>query len=402
MKFFNRDGNKEEISRTEPGYEEGERHTPWTGVILLVIMVIAGISFGWRALDDLARVPTEPTSLSHCASRYFDGNNYVASSIVSSPLDYPSYYDKYYYSGVEEPACEWNNLEKEAGIPALEDQRRPLVKSLNDITQKDTQDLAVARDRRQQLEAEYDIRLQEQQAGVQSQAIPTLAQLQQQINQARQDEERLRAAVAANTVKTRATQDQIDALDEQIKTAYAPVFTAQNRLLRFYEFKVFLLQLLFVLPLFYFALRSYLKQLKKNSPYAIILTGVVGVMGVLLFRIIMVWFWDLFLAHLIEVLWNLIKSVEILRSIVFYLGMVLSFVIFGGAVYYLQKKIFDPRRLAIRRFRAKQCPQCQTSLDLSQDFCPQCGHHIRENCPTCGKPRFIELPFCPHCGTKKS
>ncbi|OGL87384.1 hypothetical protein A3I40_03800 [Candidatus Uhrbacteria bacterium RIFCSPLOWO2_02_FULL_48_12] len=92
---------------------------------------------------------------------------------------------------------------------------------------------------------------------------------------------------------------------------------------------------------------------------------------------------------------------EIIRSLVFYLGMILSFVLFGGAVYYLQKRIFDPRRVAIRRFRLKQCPRCQTNLDLAISFCPQCGHQIKERCASCGQARFVELPACPHCGGRK-
>ena len=39
--FFKK--NPEVISRTTPGYEEAERRTPTTGVILLILMFIAGI-----------------------------------------------------------------------------------------------------------------------------------------------------------------------------------------------------------------------------------------------------------------------------------------------------------------------------------------------------------------------
>ena len=189
-------------------------------------------------------------------------------------------------------------------------------------------------------------------------------------------------------------------MKNQLADAYQPVFAEQNQRLRWYDFLVFLLQVAFVLPLFFVALRVYLRQLKRNSPYAVIATAIVAVAGVLLLRVLLMWFWDLFLARLIEVLWQWIQNFQIILSLVFYLGMVLSFVIFGGAVYYLQKRIFDPRRVAIRRFRQKRCPQCQTTLDLAEMFCPNCGHHIRERCAACGEQRFLELPFCPHCGNK--
>src|SRR3989344_2450485 len=63
----------DEVSRTNPGYEEGERKTPAAGIILLVAMFITGIYFGWQAVDDLGRFPTQPQPLSYCGSRYQTG-----------------------------------------------------------------------------------------------------------------------------------------------------------------------------------------------------------------------------------------------------------------------------------------------------------------------------------------
>jgi len=401
FKFFKR--QSEDISRVEPGFEEGERRTPWTGVVLLIIMFIAGLSFGWRAVDDLARVPSRPADLSFCSTQYATYETIYRPSYISSPIapEAPGYYEKYGTYTPEEPPCVFNDLENAAGISELDQKRRAILKAIRDAVSTERQDYERARQRREELESQYNLRLQERQASIPSATPEALAEFQRQISAASQEEQRLSVLVDQKIAEERARSAELKAAEDKLREAYRPVFAEQHRRLRWYEFKVFLLQIVFVLPLFLLALRAYLRQLKRNSPYAIILTAIVGVAGVLLLRVILMWFWDLFLARLIEVLWEWIKSVEIIRSLVFYLGMILSFVLFGGAVYYLQKRIFDPRRVAIRRFRLKQCPRCQTNLDLAISFCPQCGHQIKERCASCGQARFVELPACPHCGGRK-
>ena len=47
LKFWKK--KEEEISRENPGFEESEHQTPKAGVILLIVMFIAGLFFGWRA-----------------------------------------------------------------------------------------------------------------------------------------------------------------------------------------------------------------------------------------------------------------------------------------------------------------------------------------------------------------
>src|SRR3989338_1622016 len=402
FKFFKR--QSEDISRVEPGFEEGERHTPWTGVVLLIIMFIAGIFFGWRAIDDLARVPSRPVDLSYCSATYATSETTYRPSFVSSPIvpEEPGYYQKYGTYSPEEPPCSFNDLEIAAGIPALDQEHRSILKAIHDSVGTERQDYERVRQRREELESQYNLRLQERQAGLPSATQEVLMDLQSKIAVASQEEQRLSILLDQKISAERARSAELKAIEDKLREAYRPVFAEQHRRLRWYEFKVFLLQIIFVLPLFLLALRAYLRQLKRNSPYAIILTAIVGVMGVLLLRVILLWFWDLFLARLIEVLWRWIQNFEIIRSLVFYLGMILSFSIFGGAVYYLQKRIFDPRRVAIRRFRLKQCPRCQTNLDLAVNFCPQCGHQIKEQCTFCNQARLVELPSCPYCGKRKS
>lgn len=403
MIFFKK--KPDQISRTNPGFEETERRTPKAGVLLLIIMFIGGIFFGWNALDDLARIPTEPEALSYCGTRYRTA--YVSRSLVqpyegSAPL-YQEYDTYDYYGSNNVKTCSFSELEKRHGVAALFEKRKPfadqvlaLQRELDGVNTSLRQ-LQQSLDRARQ---DYDLGLQERQGDVQKPLFP--------IPLTRESITNLEARVStldrqkADLTKRIATlNSQLKEIDDQIKVAYKPVLDEYNTALRWYDFYVFLLQFVFVLPFFWLTFALYLKLHRKNSPYTVIFLGILAVASILLLRVILFWFWGLFLERVLETIFRWMAEFKLLRSLVYYGGMVLMFVVFGGAVYILQKKIFDPRRVILRRFRARQCPHCQTDLNLSHLYCPNCGHQVREKCPQCGQDRFVNLPTCPHCGLHK-
>ena len=403
FKFFRK--KTEEISRTEPGFEETERKTPKAGILLLIIMFVAGIFFGWRALDDLGRIPNMPPRLSYCGSQYHTA--YVSYGRVepsrSSPLykeyDYRSYGDtRRGYS-----QCSFSEIERRHGIPELFLKKQPL-EIQRDNLEKSFQSLSASLHNTslqiERLLKQYGVGIQEIQARIEDPLFAT-AQIREQLQSLLGQEASLKSQIA-NLERQRKTLDaQIKVINEELGVAYKPVLKEYNRSLRWYEFQVFLLQAVFTFPFFWFVFRWYRRLHGKNSPYTIISVAILAVAAILVLRVILFWFWDLFLAEIIRTLWEWIQAVQILRSILFYVGMVLSFAIFGGAVYWLQKRIFDPRRVTLRRFRAKQCPHCQSSLDLAGLYCPNCGRQLKEKCSNCGAERFIGLPACPNCGARK-
>lgn len=403
MMFFKK--KLEPISRTNPGYEETERRTPKAGVILLVIMFIGGIFFGWNALDDLARIPTEPEALSYCGIRYRSA--YVKGSLVrpyegAGPL-YSDYKDYNYYDSYNVKTCGFSEREKRQGIIALFEKRKPLTDQVSSIQRKldgvniSLQQLQQSLDRTRQ---DYDLGLQERHGNVPNQLFP-ISPSQQSITELEVQKSSLNQQKIDLTRQVTILNTKLKEIDDQLMAAYKPVLNEYNTALRWYDFYVFLLQFVFVLPFFWLIFALYLKFHRKNSPYTVIFLGILAVASILFLRVILFWFWGLFLERVLETIFRWMREFELLRSLVFYAGMVLMFVIFGGAVYLLQKKIFDPRRVILRRFRARQCPHCQTDLNLSHLYCPNCGHQIREKCPQCGQDRFVNLPTCPHCGLHK-
>ena len=187
----------------------------------------------------------------------------------------------------------------------------------------------------------------------------------------------------------------------ELKGLYTEVQTDLRSEWRWHDFYSFLLQGIFVFPLFFLLLKMYFKLSRENSPYLIIFTFLLIPVSIFILKIVFVYFWGLFLGKILEVIWNLIKDIQILKSLLSYFGMIFVAAIFGGAVYFLQKKIFDPKRVAQRHLRDKKCPNCSFSLDLSKNFCSNCGHKIMEKCENCGKERFSDLSVCQYCQNRK-
>jgi hypothetical protein len=211
----------------------------------------------------------------------------------------------------------------------------------------------------------------------------------------------LRGQKAALEVSIDNLRAELKKADENVRDVYKNLLPEYKKEWRWYEFKVFLLEIVFVAPFFWLVFSLYRRFLYRKSPYTIIFTALLGVASILLIRIFIVWFWNLFLARILQTLWNYVQNFALLKSIVFYAGMALSIVVFGGAAYLLQKHIFDPRRVALRALKHNTCPQCEFSLDIAEEYCPNCGRHIREKCSNCGNMRFVDFPSCPHCGAKK-
>jgi hypothetical protein len=385
-----------DISRVTPGFEEKEQRTPIAGYFLLLIMFIAALFFGWRAIDDLKDVPQKPPQISHCARpfisygwedywRYGGYHDYY--------LPYESYEDPYDpftpVAKKEQPPCQFSSVENSFNIPPVFEKRKATDREFQEFQRKlntVSRDLGKA-------ERDYGLGLQETVAGEERKLYPT-PEIQQQIESLRAQKQEFEKSVAQARAK-------LIPLDEELKVLYGEMMKEYRKAWRWYEFKVFLLEAIFVFPFFFLVLWGYRRLLAKNSPYSIIFTALVGVASVLVLRILIVWLWSLFLARVIETIWEFIQNFALLKSILFYGGMVLSIAIFGGAVYMLQKRIFDPRRVAIRRLREKQCPHCRTSLDMAGEYCPNCGRILKEKCPQCGQIRWSDFPFCPHCKDRK-
>ncbi|OHB21199.1 MAG: hypothetical protein A2939_02100 [Parcubacteria group bacterium RIFCSPLOWO2_01_FULL_48_18] len=406
MKLFS--SSKEKVDAAAPGYEEREKKTPIVGYILLLAMFIISLWLGWQALDDLASIPKRPETLSRCADEFINQFEFLSRKYAYQHRDiyYEPPIEKYSpgapipaeYPGIrqtEEPPCNFSLYETGRGIHTRFDKKRSLEKEIAH-TQEDSAKTRTFLDATNQeiaaLERQYGIGLLEK--IVQGEGAFVDPVIREKVVSLGQQKEKLQNELSSSAGALEIAQSELKTANAGLLELYKDLSAEYDRAWKWHDFWVFLLQFLAAGPFFFVAFKYYLRLHRIDSPYTIILTALVAVASVLLVRVTLTWFWSLFLAEL----WQWIKNSAFLRSMVFYLGMLFSIAVFGGAVWFLQKKIFDPRRLSLRRMRNKECPVCRASLDLAKEYCPNCGTKISERCPSCGKDKFAALAHCPYCG----
>lgn len=367
-----------------------EQKTPKAGYLLLIAMVIVSLFFGWRAIDDLQNVPQKPEILSYCSGQFMpyeweDLGRYQDTRYAQPEYVYPPGYPV----KPRVTDCSFAQIEVKYGIPAAYERKKGFDLQLQNLQlelEKVTNSIL-------DYERQYNLGLQEKIAEEQRRLYP-IGAIQRNLQPLRQQKAELEIQI--DSVRAN-----LKPIEGELKGVYAKLLPEYRAEWRWYELKVFGLEALFVFPFFWIVFRIYRRLLYKKSPYTIIFTALLGVASILLIRIFIVWFWNLFLARIVQILWDYVQNFALLKSIFFYAGMGLSIVIFGGAVYLLQKHIFDPRRTALRALKHNKCPQCEFSLDIATEYCPNCGRHIKEKCPSCGNMRFVDFPSCPHCGNRK-
>jgi hypothetical protein len=168
-----------------------------------------------------------------------------------------------------------------------------------------------------------------------------------------------------------------------------------------YRIKVFLLSLLFVLPLFLYALRRYFSWKREDSPYTIIVGALLGAFSVLLLQVVGMFLYEIIPRRIIQLLIEFFTQFAFLRYVLYYGSVLLVIVLFGGIVYYIQKTVFSREAVALRSLKDRKCPICSFSIDLSMKHCPKCGHRLQSECASCHGMRFEDLPVCHQCGARR-
>ena len=383
MIFGKNKGEFKKEQTKEIGFEERERKTPFLGYVLLIAMAFVVLWLGFAALDDLRDVPQKPEALSNCAS------GYIMYEWQDSFHERRAYnYSPYLYekdSLTED--CVFSAIEKKHGVDKIYNSSKEARDKLNDLNSQ----LFEKQNQLNILREQYGIGLIEDIA--RKPGIYSPKEIGATIPELEKEVENIIAEVDSLEVLLKPS-------DDQLKEVYQKVQKEDRVSWRWYDFKVFVLELIFVLPVFYLLIRHYFKLARKNSPYSIILTFLLIPFSIFLLKMVFVYLWGLFLAVILEIIWNFIANIKLLKSLLTYVGMILSAGVFGGLVYLLQKKIFDPKRVALRHLRDKKCPNCSFSLDLAKDYCSSCGHKMLQKCEKCGEKRYSDLSVCQHCGDR--
>ena len=364
---------------SQNSFEEiSEKRTSTLGYILLILMVIFVIVVGETIFSDLKKIPEKPISPSSCIPTSI-GNlknlTYLNCSNNFNKIDKKFKLD-----------TEYKNIE-----PQLQK-----IVALNVGIASNKNKVSTLKYDTRSLNEDYNLSLQEK-----------IARENAILNK-----DNIKERIVTSQSQISDAQSQIVLLEEQRDSIIFQITSSASSLGRgyeeakeyyqneraWYQFKVFLLSFAFVLPLFALSVYLYLRLKRKNSPYTIILTATTTAFSILFLQVVGVFLYDILPKEWFVYIFKFLFDVPFLRYIVYYGFVILVIGLFGGIVYYIQKKVFDPIKIAVRRLKDKKCPKCSFCLDPHHKFCPNCGLQLKEECKYCGNLKIRYLAYCPDCG----
>jgi hypothetical protein len=369
------------------GYAEtSEKKTTVIGYFFLFVMFVFLIIVGQSVFDDLSGLVDRPERPSSCAAR-----------LVNGGVERFMCYD----SRGSDCGCEFGAIDAEYGLDAQITAQLPNLATLETLAETiRTEELAVREAERTLREAErqYELSLSERTAGVDSIIEPgqeaaivaaraVLAERQQELATLEAEQAALAAAVEAEL--------------SGLEVSYEAALDAFERAMVGYKLIVFVLSLLFIVPVFAVALRYYLRAKRADSPYTIIFGTFLAAAAILLLQVVLMFLFEILpLEWLADVL-SFLATIPFFRFIFYYAMVALVIALFGGIVFFIQRRIFNTQRVALRRLRKNECPNCTFTIHRDDGYCPGCGVKLRETCTSCGNLRSVHTRYCNHCGSAR-
>jgi hypothetical protein len=377
MNFFSKKAPSDGLGEYE---EIHEKKTTGLGYFLILIMAVFMIIVGETVFSDLKRIPNIPHAPAPCISYIVNQQSYR------------------YYGG-----CSFFEIDKMFGLntqyKSIEGDLTKIGQYEEDL-QRISNEINSYQSQINQLERQYDLSLQEKMAG--EQKLYNKSSIQTTITSHRTEISKLQVEKDAVEKSLSQARYNIEPELSILKDAYIRANQYYSKQLAWYRFKVFGLMLLFILPFFIVSTNRYFALKRRNSQYTIIATGIMMASSFLFLQVALVFLYDILPKEWITQIISLFTQIPFFRYVVYYGSAILVIVIFGGLVYLIQKRIFDPKRVAIRRLKEKKCPQCSFAINPDHDFCPQCGLALKEACQSCGGKRMVHLGYCPSCGKTKT
>jgi hypothetical protein len=159
-------------------------------------------------------------------------------------------------------------------------------------------------------------------------------------------------------------------------------------------------QLVFMLPLFFVFYIWSSRSVKKNSKVqTLIATHLLVVASIPIILKVMEVVLDLIPLHFFKNLFKLLKSLHII-AIWHYVVILISVCATLFAVYVIQKKIFNKKRIQQKRLMKGACYSCGRKLPNSEHTCPFCGTKQQTNCHRCHEKTYVCGDYCKNCGTE--
>jgi len=365
------------------GYEEiSEKKTSKLGYILLFMMAIFIIIIAQTVFSDLKEIPAKPNAPAYC----------IASLKNSDYLKNLSY----------QQSCRFTDIDKKFNLDSGYNNISAKIDQIASLNKQISSNEASLRSNEREvskLSRDYELSLQEKMAN--EKGIIDKSNVKDDVAQKRNEMDDLKKQNALLGKQRDVIISQVDSEIGTLTKSYDDALEFYKNMEAYYKFKVFLLMLLFVLPFFAVSVYLYLKLKKKNSPYTIIFTAIAGASSFLFLQIVLTFLYDILPKEWLARIFRFFMNIPFLRYVIYYGSVILVIVIFGGIVYFIQKKVFSPEKVAIRRLKDNKCPGCSFTLNAEHNFCPKCGQKIKEPCIHCNNLKIRYLSHCPYCGKEK-
>lgn len=159
-------------------------------------------------------------------------------------------------------------------------------------------------------------------------------------------------------------------------------------------------QLVFMLPLFFiFYVWSSRSVKKNNRVQTLIATHLLVVASIPIILKVVEVVLDLMPRHFFKNIFKLLESLHVI-AIWHYIVILISVCAGLFAVYIIQKKIFNKRRIQQKRLMKGACYSCGKKLPQNAQTCPFCGTKQQTNCHQCHEETYVCGDYCKNCGTE--
>ena len=165
-----------------------------------------------------------------------------------------------------------------------------------------------------------------------------------------------------------------------------------------HPFKELLWQMLFLLPLFIVFYLWSVRSVKKDNRLQMLISGhLLVIISIPIIMKILEVVLDLIPRHFFKKFFDFLIAFRIV-AIWHYIVIVAAI---GAAllmIYIIQKKVFNKRRLELKRLAKGLCRRCGKKLPRDSAACPFCGADQLIRCPACDQPTYAAGDYCAMCG----
>lgn len=397
--FFWRKDDLSNQSAYAPYEEIDSKKTSKLGYFFLILMVIFGIFQGNVFLDDIQDSIAYPERNSSCLDTLARRLDIERTS--------PQYYNYYSYQYTDlsngEAPCQFSNREV---LLSIDDIYKSIAVEQNEIDSLgvSTNNLNAKKysieSEKNTLTAEYQASLLEDIAGKEDTAF-NQASIQAQLTIYSADLQNIEKELRNAETRIATLENKIRGKLTPHKDTFQKAYDAYDHDMVVYEFKRFLLSLLFIAPLFAVVWRYYHRLKNSRSEYTIIWGGAVAVVGFMLAQILLVFIYEILPKQILQQIFKILSSIEILWAVVTWFGFILVPVFFGFLIYLIQKKFYNKRAVMMRALKSEHCPGCSLKINHTMNNCPVCGYRLKTKCASCGSMSMAGGLFCETCGSSR-